>query len=58
MRYEDKLKHRFPKEEQKKEREHDTRSLDKEKSWEFEKALRERLKTLREDVLRDIGEWA
>lgn len=58
MNYQDKLKHRFPKEEQKKEREHDTRVLDKEQTFQFEKALRDRLKTLREDVLRDIGEWA
>lgn len=55
--WQEKLKDRFPKEEQKKEREHDERVLSKEQSREFEFALKKRLRNLREDVLRDIGEW-
>lgn len=57
MSWSEKLKDRFPKEEQKKEKELDTRILDKKQTYQFEKALKDRLKTLREDVLRDIGEW-
>lgn len=53
--WKEKLAHRFPKEDKKKEREHDARVLSKEESWEFEKALRERLKTIREDCLREAG---
>ena len=55
MSWSERLKDKFPKEEQKKEREHDVRVLSKEKSWEFEKALKERLKNLRMDCLTAIG---
>jgi hypothetical protein len=53
----DKLQHKFPKqtEDKKKEPVFDTRVLSKEDSWEFEKALRERLKNLRSDCLIAIG---
>lgn len=53
MTYQEKLKDRFPKE--KKEREYDTRVLSKEESWEFECRLREKLKSLREEILSEMG---